>query len=120
VRANAGKYQVDGARIAVIGDSAGAFAALAAGVSDAHDFASDGPDYPVPPENNPGVDAKPQAVVDLWGSAELIRDMFSSDDPPIMVVHGTADLQFGTHFHMAKNTIAECEAHGIPCKFCPL
>lgn len=117
VRANAGKYRVDPDRIAVIGDSAGAFAALAAGISDAGDFAGDGPEFPVPPENNPGVDAKPNAVVNLWGSAELIRDRFSPGDPPILIVHGINDGQAGTNFQVALNIVAACEKHGIPHTF---
>jgi dipeptidyl aminopeptidase/acylaminoacyl peptidase len=120
VRANAAAYHVDPARIAVIGDSAGAFAALAAGITDPEDFARDNAELPVPPENNPGVDPKPQAVVDLWGSAELIRDKFDADDPPMCIIHGTKDDHIGVTFHVAKNIVAECEAHGIPYVFYPI
>jgi acetyl esterase/lipase len=120
VRANAVKYGVDPERVAVIGDSAGAFAALAAGISEAGDFAGDGPEFPVPPENNPDVNAKPAAVVNLWGSAELIRDLFTPDDPPILIVHGTNDGQVGTNFQVALNIVSACEKHGIPHEFHPI
>ncbi len=117
VRTNAATYGVDPKRVAVLGESAGAFAALAAGVSDRGDFASDGPGLAVPPENNPEADGKPNAVVDLWGSAELVKDKFSPDDPPILVIHGTKDDHIGVFFPVALNIKKACEEQGIPLRF---
>ena len=76
----------------MVGESAGAFAALAAGASDPEDFAHDGPELPPLDKNHNDTSAGVQAVVNLWGNAELIMDEFSPGDPPVMIVHGTADL----------------------------
>lgn len=120
VRANAETYGIDPNRIAVLGESAGAFAALAAGVSDPGDYSSDGPGLPVPVENNPGVNPKPNAVVDLWGSAEAVADKFDSQDPPILIAHGTQDTHLSVPFRLSEKIRALCEANAIPNRFCPL
>lgn len=114
VRAHAEDYRVDPDRIAVFGESAGAFAALAAGVSDPSDFESDGPDLPVPAENNPGVSSRPSAVIDFWGSASPVLDEFDAADPPIMIAHGTNDLTLGTFYSEALAIVNACEENDIP------
>jgi len=114
IRANAAAYGIDPDRIAAMGESAGAFAALAAGITNATDFASDGPDFPVPAENNPAVFAAPAAIIDFWGSADFILDSFDGGDPPIMIAHGTNDTQIGTFYLSALNITNACEEHAIP------
>ena len=116
VRAHAAEYRVDPNRIAVFGESAGAFAAIAAGVSGETDYASDGPDLPVPEENNPGVAARPIAVIDFWGSAAPVLDLFDPGDPPIMIVHGTNDFTLGTFYTEALAIVNACEEQDIPCR----
>lgn len=120
VRANAENYGIDANRIAILGESAGAFAALAAGVSDPGDYSSDGPGLPVPAENNPGENPKPNAVVDLWGSAEAVADKFDSQDPPILIAHGTQDTHLSVPFSLSGKIRARCEANAIPYRFYPL
>jgi len=113
VRANAGRYGVDPDRIAVMGASAGAFAAVAAGVTEPEAFASDGPGFPVPPENNPETDPAPNAVIDFWGNGDIVLDDFSRGDPPMLIVHGVIDRQFGTPFDGARRMRNACLVNGI-------
>ena len=121
IRANHARYGVNPDRIAVLGESAGAFAALAAGISDEEDFARDRADLEVPEENNPTERARPKAVIDFWGSANLILDEFSADDPPLLIVHGTADFNFGTFYYPTATNIRDrAEANNIPHVFMPL
>lgn len=120
VRTNAEKYGIDPDRIAILGESAGAFAALAAGVSDPDEYVSDGPGLAVPPANNPGVNPKPNAVVDLWGSAEAVTDKFDAQDPPILIAHGTRDTHLSVPFGLSEKIKGLCEAKGIPYRFYPL
>lgn len=120
VRASADLYEVDVNRIGLFGESAGAVAALAAGLSAPEEFADDGPDFPAPLENNPGANPVPQAIIDCWGSADFFTDMFDADDPPIMIWHGTNDTMLGTFFTSALMIRQECADHGIPYRFYPL
>lgn len=120
VRAHADEYGVDPARIAVLGESAGAFGALAAGVSDAGDFAADRDDLPVPEINNPDADGKPNAVIGLWGSAEPVIDKFDAGDPPMMIVHGVKDIHLSVPFGLARKIKQTCDEKGIPCRFYPM
>lgn len=114
VRANAARYNVDPARIAVLGESAGAFAALAAGVSGPEDFLNDRPDLAPLESNNLTTSSAVAAVVDMWGNAEMVKDKFSPGDPPVLILHGKADFHIGTFYTAALNIAAACEANQIP------
>ncbi|MCC6144778.1 MAG: alpha/beta hydrolase [Candidatus Hydrogenedentes bacterium] len=116
VRANAEEFGIDPDHIAIFGESAGAIAALAVGVSDADTFARDGEDFPIPESNYPEVDPTPQAVIDFWGTADFFLNLFDSSDPPIMVVHGALDFEVGISLAPAINIIDRCEAVGILCR----
>lgn len=121
IRANSAAYGINPNRIAVFGESAGAFAALAAGVSDATDFLNDGSALPVPEENNLLTDPRPQAVIDFWGSADPVLDEFDGTDPPILVVHGLLDQNLGTTYIPSVTNIASaCDFYGVDCRFVTL
>lgn len=112
IRANAQVFGVDPRRIAVFGESAGAFAAIAAGVTSALDFAGD-EGLPIPPENNFTADPRAQAILSFWGSAAPVLDEFDASDPPILVVHGTNDTQIGTFYTEALAIIDRAAVVGM-------
>ncbi len=112
IRANSTVYGIDPARIAIWGESAGAFAALAAGLTEPEEFANDGEGFPVPPENNPGVNPRPAAIVECWGSAVFTPNAFEPGDPPIMIFHGLNDTT--VPFIFALDIQARCQQAGIP------
>ncbi len=120
IRANSAQFEIDPDRISIMGDSAGAIAAIAAGISDPEDFASDGPGYDVPAENNPGLDARPRVIIDFWGSATFVLDEFDKDDPPILVAHGTSDFTVGVTILDAYIIENKCKEFDIPYRFYPL
>lgn len=91
LRKNADHYQFDGARIGAIGGSAGGHLATMLGVTDS----KDGLD-PAGPFGD--VSCQVQAVVDMYGPTQIGGDPKTSPiryldkaDPPILVLHGTAD-----------------------------
>ena len=120
VTANAAAYGVDPLKTAFLGDSAGAIAALAAGLSSPDLFASDGPEYPVPAENFPGVETHTLAIVNLWGTGEYFPELFTPRAPPIMTVHGALDVVVGDGLAPALQIDAWCRENGTPHRFYPL
>lgn len=120
VHAHAGEYRVDTGKIALLGDSAGAIAVLAGGLSHEDRFMNDGPEYPVPPENNPNVDARAAAIVNLWGSGDFFPELFTPGSPPIMTVHGGKDFTVGVSLMPALNIDQWCRENGITHVFYPL
>jgi para-nitrobenzyl esterase len=120
VRANATSLRVDPNRIALWGESAGAFAALAAGLTNDELFSSDGPTYPAPAENNPGVSTRPQAIIDCWGSAAPVLNAFDSSDPPVMIFHGTNDFTVGLSLAPALEIRDACVSNSIPVSYYPI
>ncbi len=120
VRVRAAHYGVDPERIALLGSSAGAIAALAAGLSTDERFLQDGPDYPPPSANHPGTPAQVAAIVNLWGSADFFPELFGPHAPPIMTVHGDKDFRVGISLMPAMNIDAYCKQYGIPHHYYPI
>lgn len=106
LRVNAEKYHVDPQHIGVIGGSAGGHLAAMVGLTGSEAGLD-------PPGPHADVSCRVQAVVPMYGPAELKRDTLmlprtreqdpklyelaspvthiSADDPPFLVLHGTAD-----------------------------
>ncbi len=120
VRANASSLRVEPNRIALWGESAGAFAALAAGLTGDALFSSDGEAFPVPAKNNPGVNARPEVIIDCWGSAAPVVNAFDPSDPPVMIFHGTNDFTVGISLAPALEIRDACNANGIPVAYYPI
>lgn len=106
LRKNADKYQVESNHIGVIGGSAGGHLAAMVGLTDAKaGLDPSGPDA--------GISCRVQAVVAMYGPAELRKDTVmlpgtraekpelykqaspvthvAKDNPPVLILHGTAD-----------------------------
>ena len=120
ITAHADDYGIDPNRIAIGGGSAGAIAALGAGLSATASFTNDGADYPPPPENNSDTEARAAAIINLWGTADFFPELFSTQSPPIMTVHGGKDFRVGVSLLPAENIDAKCKEFGIPHHYYPL
>ena len=93
VVARAAAYGVDSTRIAVGGGSAGAITAL---------LAAYGPDR---------VRVRPRAVIDLWGGMYGHENALQAGDPPVLVVHGTADRT--VPYSQAESLLAAAHRAGV-------
>jgi len=114
IRQNAGTFGVDPARIVAAGASAGSVTAFNIAMFELDTFLDDGPGFPVPPGNNPGLDVLPAAVIDLWGGGTLALDAMDAGDPPVMMVHGTQDFTAGVSFPESLVTLGVLEQEGVP------
>lgn len=119
LRANAEFYGIDPNRIVVMGESAGAFGAIAAAVTEDEDFAGDA-GFSVPAINNPGTSATPQAVITFWGNGRLVLDEFDANDPPFLIAHGTVDEEPFASYVNSPLIYDTCVANDIPAVFYPL
>ena len=126
--ANAGEYKINTNHITVGGGSAGAISALAVGISEAEDYRdeldvlSDG----TITQNNLNQSFEVHSIIDLWGSdvaldaLESIYSLqrFDSNDPPVMIVHGTQDTT--VLFTEAEDLRGRCIDNNIPFEFFPI
>lgn len=117
VRARAADYGIDPNRIGVLGESAGAIAAVPAAVTPSSEFSSDGPDFPIPAFNNAGVSTRIQAYAHFWGNADHVLLSVSPADAPTMIVHGTEDTQFFTPFRAAERFQGALQLWRVPHVF---
>lgn len=117
IHAHAEEYGIDPARVALLGESAGAIAGVSAAVTGPEEFLQDTTDLPVPSENNPVASADVAAYIHLWGSADHVLLQIDAEDPPVMIVHGTDDDEFFTSFGSSERFAAVLEFFGVPYVF---
>jgi acetyl esterase/lipase len=115
LRSHAEVLGVDKDRIILIGDSAGAIAVTAAGVS--------APDLYVSDDTTPlltNIPVDPKAIVSLWGGGTFVMGEFDSSDPPMLIIHGTKDFTPGASFPESVAMAALCKRNKIPFTFYPI
>lgn len=128
VVANATTYNIDTDFITVGGGSAGAMTAITTGISEPEDFRDElniNQD-PTLSTTNLNQTFKVKTIIDFWGSKANLdafeqvygHQRFDSNDPAILVVHGTNDTT--VPFSNAQDLKAICEANSIPFAFYPL
>lgn len=117
VHANAGAYNIDPERIALLGESAGAIAGVSAAMADPDDYALDRDDLPIPETNHPDARSDVAAYVHLWGSADHVLLEVDASDPPVMIVHGTKDDEFFASFSASERFDAVLGFVGVPHVF---
>jgi len=94
LRANAGTYNLDPAHIGAFGHGTGAqVAAMLGTAGDAKELEGNA--------GNPDQSSRVQAVIDLAGPMEKDRPVnplayVTKDDPPVLILHGTADDKVST------------------------
>jgi acetyl esterase/lipase len=103
LRSNASRYKIDPNRIAILGGSAGATTSLYEGVMESNMI----------PANS-----QVAAIVDLWGGLAGQDYLIDANDPPVFVVHGTADAI--NPIQSSINLTEQCSKVGVPYDFYPL
>jgi acetyl esterase/lipase len=103
LRANAATYNIDPTRIAIEGSSAGGITALFEGYQETDVV---------------GTNAQVRAIVDLWGGMDGNESLVDANDPPVFIVHGTADPTVPV-IH-SYNLMARCDVVGLPYEFYPI
>ena len=111
------KFPVDGSRLSIVGESAGAVASIAAGVSE-DKFNNDGVLFQslvFPP-----IQYKLKSITSLWGSGTLVLNEIDSNDPPILIMHGTEDNEPGVSYLDSLTLNAQCDKVKLQHMFYPL
>lgn len=99
--ANAATYQINTDYVTAMGGSAGAYLAIVLGVTDPQDFRDEVPASADPTLASTHLDqpSRVRTVIDHWGGLDHLRILealdgrsrFDASDPPMSIVHGTAD-----------------------------
>lgn len=103
LRANAAIYRIDPTRIAIMGSSAGATTSLNEGYLESDIV---------------GTNAHVRAIVDFWGSLSPNYSLMDANDPPVFIVHGTADTTVS--ISNSYDLVNRCKAVGLPYAFYPI
>lgn len=126
--ANAASYQINTNFVTAMGGSAGAYLAIMLGVTDPQDFRDEvtaGAD-PTLASTHLDQPSRVHTVIDHWGGLEHLRTLqaldgrsrFDASDPPVSIVHGTADAT--VPFTEAEALRDACVSTGVAFDFHPL
>lgn len=128
VIANAATYNINTDFITVGGGSAGAMTAITTGISEPEDYRDElsVTQDPTLSTTNLNQNFKVETIIDFWGSKanldvfELVygNQRFDSNDPSMLIVHGTNDTT--VPFSNAVDLKTICETNSIPHAFYPL
>jgi acetyl esterase/lipase len=118
VGAHAAEFGIDPERIFLAGTSAGAIAAMAAGVTGGEAFLGDLPGRAAPTANSPGASVAVRGIISFCGGLYGLVDSIDAGDPPILLYHGTEDRV--VPFAEALAVRDRCRAVGLPCEFYPI
>lgn len=123
VVANANTYNINTDFITVGGGSAGAITAIALGVSNEEDFRDEIgiTEDPTLASTNLNESYSVKSIVEFWGTKvkldvfELVYglDRFDSNDPLLLIVHGTADENKNTPYSAALELQTKYNATGL-------
>ena len=123
VASQAVQYGIDVNYVSVLGGSAGATAAIAAGVSNDEDYVTELSVIQDPTllSTNLAESIEVQTILDFWGARASVdaltaldgEERFGSGDAPLMIVHGTADPIVA--YSEATSLNATYEANGNLC-----
>ncbi len=125
VVAHAEDYGINKDYISVGGGSAGAVTAIALGVTESSDYRDEIPNDPTLSTTNLDTEYEVKTIIDFWGSGiaveiiEIIygQDRFDSNDPPLLIAHGTADPT--VLYEEALSLKETYEGLGLPLAFYP-
>ena len=123
VASHTDQYMIDVNHVSVLGGSAGATAAIAAGVSNDEDYTTELSVIQDPTllSTNLAESIEVQTILDFWGARASVdalaaldgEERFGAGDAPLMIVHGTADPI--VDYSEATSLNATYEANGNPC-----
>ena len=105
INAQAATHRLDTSRIVLGGSSAGAIASLFTAYTEVEKTAAD-------------AGSKVALVMDLWGGLYTAVNEMAAGEPPLIIIHGTADTV--VPYSEAQKLRARAEAVDIPYAFHPL
>ncbi len=98
---NATTYGIDTNSVSIVGSSAGAYIAMALGVTEPEDYREELSIALDPTVNTTNLDQtiEVHSIIDLWGSGSMVdihngiygHDRWDNTDAPVAIVHGTED-----------------------------
>ena len=118
IYAKANTYGIDTNNIFISGSSAGAITSLLAGATGDGLFQVDVEGTEIPATNSPGYSMDVKGIIDFCGGLYTMIDSLDSNDPPILIYHGTADNT--VPFTLAKEIVERAKLVELEYEFYPI